>query len=69
MKYSNMGFKFLNCYFKGRFDNVIIFGEIFKLGGLKPEILRQGTIICIYSFNLFLKGINSMKSWYPSLDI
>ena len=27
---------------QGRFDHVLMFGELFKLGGIYPEILAQG---------------------------
>ena len=30
--------------YRGRYDNVLIFGELFNIGGLQPEMLRQGNL-------------------------
>ena len=54
MEYVDKDNNLVKCYFKGRFDNVIIFGEIFKLGGLKPEILRQANIARINTFEFIV---------------
>ena len=69
MEYVDKDNNLVKCYFKGRFDNVIIFGEIFKLGGLKPEILRQGVNCKYILFKFIILGNKFYEILSLNLDL